>query len=132
MRFSSVLLFLHRSSLVALAWGSLVSAGQAQDAASPGGVRPMYIREYRVRGVKSGVVGNAEIGEAVYPFLGPGQMPADVDRARAAVEKLYHDKGYQAVALGGEARINQNLKVKGGVGLSSGGNTVGMGASYQW
>ncbi|AXK61792.1 YadA-like family protein [Burkholderia sp. IDO3] len=41
-------------------------------------------------------------------------------------------KGYQAVALGGEARINQNLKVKGGVGLSSGGNTVGMGASYQW
>ncbi|VWD62485.1 hemagglutinin [Burkholderia contaminans] len=41
-------------------------------------------------------------------------------------------KGYQAVALGGEARINQNLKVKAGVGLSSGGNTVGMGASYQW
>ncbi|WP_181146940.1 beta strand repeat-containing protein [Burkholderia multivorans] len=41
-------------------------------------------------------------------------------------------KGYQAVAFGGEARINQNLKVKAGVGLSSGGNTVGMGASYQW
>ena len=41
-------------------------------------------------------------------------------------------KGYQAVALGGEARITQNLKMKAGVGLSSGGNTVGMGASYQW
>ncbi|EKS9886935.1 YadA-like family protein [Burkholderia pyrrocinia] len=41
-------------------------------------------------------------------------------------------KGYQAVAFGGEARVNQNLKVKAGVGLSSGGNTVGMGASYQW
>ncbi|VWB96439.1 YadA-like family protein [Burkholderia metallica] len=41
-------------------------------------------------------------------------------------------KGYQAVAFGGEARITQNLKMKAGVGLSSGGNTVGMGASYQW
>ncbi|WP_176042356.1 beta strand repeat-containing protein, partial [Burkholderia stabilis] len=41
-------------------------------------------------------------------------------------------KGYQAVALGGEARITQNLKMKAGVGMSSGGNTVGVGASYQW
>ncbi len=41
-------------------------------------------------------------------------------------------KGYQAVAFGGEARINKNLKMKAGVGLSSGGNTVGLGASYQW
>ncbi|MPV69155.1 hypothetical protein GD429_25795 [Burkholderia sp. BE17] len=41
-------------------------------------------------------------------------------------------KGYQAIAFGGEARITNNLKMKAGVGLSSGGNTVGMGASYQW
>ncbi|MGZ7173495.1 YadA-like family protein [Burkholderia gladioli] len=41
-------------------------------------------------------------------------------------------KGYQAVAFGGEARVTQNLKMKAGVGLSSGGNTVGVGASYQW
>ncbi|ONS91635.1 hypothetical protein A8E36_38915 [Burkholderia cenocepacia] len=41
-------------------------------------------------------------------------------------------QGYQAVAFGGEARITQNLKMKAGVGLSSGGNTVGVGASYQW
>ncbi|HIH2624920.1 TPA: YadA-like family protein [Burkholderia cenocepacia] len=41
-------------------------------------------------------------------------------------------RGYQAVAFGGEARITQNLKMKAGVGLSSGGNTVGVGASYQW
>jgi len=57
----------------------------------------MYIREYRVRGAS--VVSGAEIGEVVYPFLGPGRLPADVDRARAAVEKLYHDKGFQAVAV---------------------------------
>ncbi|MEB4663013.1 YadA-like family protein [Burkholderia contaminans] len=41
-------------------------------------------------------------------------------------------KGYQAVAMGGEARITENLKMRAGVGLSSGGNTFGMGASYQW
>ncbi|UJH76246.1 YadA-like family protein (plasmid) [Burkholderia cenocepacia] len=41
-------------------------------------------------------------------------------------------KGYQAVAFGGEARVTQNLKMKAGVGLSSGGNTVGVGASYLW
>ncbi|HKT99717.1 MAG TPA: YadA-like family protein [Paraburkholderia sp.] len=41
-------------------------------------------------------------------------------------------KGYQAVAIGGEARVTENLKVKAGVGLSSDGNTVGMGAAYQW
>ncbi|MGF6604891.1 autotransporter adhesin, partial [Paraburkholderia sp. GAS448] len=41
-------------------------------------------------------------------------------------------KGYQAVALGGEARITQNIKMKAGVGISSGGTTVGAGASYQW
>ncbi|EMN5132492.1 YadA-like family protein [Burkholderia contaminans] len=41
-------------------------------------------------------------------------------------------KGYQAVAMGGEARITENLKMRAGVGLSSGGNTFGVGASYQW
>ncbi|CAD6530719.1 YadA-like family protein [Paraburkholderia metrosideri] len=42
----------------------------------------------------------------------------------------YH--GYQAVALGGTARITENIKVKAGVGMSSGGTTAGIGASYQW
>ena len=41
-------------------------------------------------------------------------------------------KGYTSAALGGEARINQNWKVRAGVGLSSSGNTVGVGASFQW
>ncbi|MBY4771973.1 YadA family autotransporter adhesin, partial [Burkholderia ambifaria] len=41
-------------------------------------------------------------------------------------------KGYQAVAMGGEARITENLKMRAGVSLSSGGNTFGAGASYQW
>ncbi|WP_179949324.1 YadA-like family protein, partial [Burkholderia sp. MSMB1078WGS] len=41
-------------------------------------------------------------------------------------------KGYQAVSLGGEARITENIKMRAGVGLSSGGNTFGVGAAYQW
>ncbi|RXV72199.1 hypothetical protein D1006_07385 [Burkholderia stabilis] len=41
-------------------------------------------------------------------------------------------KGYQAVSLGGEARITENLKMRAGIGMSSGGNTFGVGASYQW
>jgi trimeric autotransporter adhesin len=39
--------------------------------------------------------------------------------------------GYQAMAIGGTARITQNIKMKAGVGIS-GGTTVGVGASYQW
>ncbi|KWE58580.1 hypothetical protein WL77_27175 [Burkholderia ubonensis] len=41
-------------------------------------------------------------------------------------------KGYQAISLGGEARITENIKMRAGVGLSSGGNTFGVGAAYQW
>jgi hemolysin activation/secretion protein len=40
-----------------------------------------------------------EIGEAVYPFLGPDRTPADVEQARAALEKAYKDKGFQTVVV---------------------------------
>ncbi|SAL52466.1 putative trimeric autoransporter, BpaB [Caballeronia humi] len=41
-------------------------------------------------------------------------------------------KGYSAAALGGTARITQNIKVRVGAGWSSQGTTVGAGAAYQW
>lgn len=41
-------------------------------------------------------------------------------------------KGYQAVALGGTARISENLKVRAGVAMSAGSNAVGVGMSWQW
>ncbi|KWI57957.1 YadA-like family protein [Burkholderia pseudomultivorans] len=42
-------------------------------------------------------------------------------------------QGYQATAIGGTARITQNLKVKAGVSYSNAGGTVwGAGMSYQW
>ena len=57
----------------------------------------IYIREYRVRGATR--LPKEEIEEAVYPFLGPGRTPGDVEDARAALEKAYKDKGYQTVVV---------------------------------
>lgn len=60
-------------------------------------MQPIYIQEYRVIGAR--VLNEAEIGAAVYPYLGPGRTDRDVDAARAALEKAYHDKGYQTVGV---------------------------------
>ena len=57
----------------------------------------LYIREYRIDGAKR--LKNLEIEEAVYPFLGPDRTPDDVEQARVALEKVYHDKGYQTVSV---------------------------------
>lgn len=56
-----------------------------------------YIREYRVTGAKR--LNNLEVEEAVYPFLGPGRSPNDVEQARQSLEKAYHDKGFETVAV---------------------------------
>ncbi len=70
----------------------LVSNAAAQD--NP----RFYIRQYRVDGAKQ--LKSLEIEEAVYPFLGPGRTPDDVEKARKALEKAYHDKGFQTVSVG--------------------------------
>lgn len=57
----------------------------------------MFIRHYRVQGAKT--LSPGEVQTAVYPFLGPGRLPGDVDNARAALEKAYHDKGFRAVSV---------------------------------
>jgi autotransporter adhesin len=41
-------------------------------------------------------------------------------------------RGYQAVAVGASARVNDRVKLKAGVGIASGGPTAGVGASMQW
>jgi autotransporter adhesin len=41
-------------------------------------------------------------------------------------------QGDSAAAIGGTARITQNIKVRVGAGWSQAGTTVGGGASYQW
>jgi hemolysin activation/secretion protein len=57
----------------------------------------LFIREYRVKGATK--LPSVDVEEAVYPFLGPGRTSVDVDRAREALEKAYHDKGFQTVTV---------------------------------
>ncbi len=59
--------------------------------------RPIYIREYRVTGAHR--LPAIEVQEAVYPYLGPGRTERDVEQARAALEKVYFDKGFQTVSV---------------------------------
>jgi hemolysin activation/secretion protein len=56
-----------------------------------------YITEYRVTGATK--LTEMEKGEAVYPFLGPGRTGADIDAARAALEKAYKAKGFETVLV---------------------------------
>jgi hemolysin activation/secretion protein len=56
-----------------------------------------YVRQYKIEGGKR--LSNLEAGEAVYPFLGPGRTPDDVENARAALEKVYHAKGFESVSV---------------------------------
>lgn len=60
-------------------------------------MRSIYIREFRVRGARHLPRGTVE--ETVYPYLGPGRTVNDVEQARAALEKVYQDKGYQTVSV---------------------------------
>ena len=61
------------------------------------GAGGLYIAEYRVLG--SHLLNEEEIGEAVYTFLGPGSTEADVEGARTALERAYHEKGLQTVSV---------------------------------
>jgi autotransporter adhesin len=56
----------------------------------------------------------------------------DVGKTLSVGAGVANYKGYTAAALGGEARVSDNWKVRAGVGLSASGNTVGVGASFQW
>lgn len=69
----------------------------AEEQAAAESPASLYIQEYRVLGVQK--LPSLEVEEAVYPYLGPGRTAADVELARAALEKAYQDKGYQTVAV---------------------------------
>src|SRR5687767_15141049 len=57
---------------VASTGDSIVSAAQNQAAE-----QVIYIREYRVLGARE--LPRIQVEEAVYPFLGPGRTPSDVE-----------------------------------------------------
>lgn len=55
------------------------------------------IDEFRVDGAET--ITQVDVESAVYPFLGPQRTVDDVEKARAALEKAYHDKGFQTVSV---------------------------------
>src|SRR5215470_10609469 len=55
------------------------------------------ILEYRVEG--NSVLPKLAIERAVYPHLGEKKRIADVEKARVALEKAYHDAGYATVVV---------------------------------
>jgi len=84
-----------------------------------------------MRSTINDVARNAYSGVAAATAL---SMIPDVDLGKTIAVGIgtANYKGYQATAIGATARVKQNVKVRVGAGLSSGGTTVGVGASYQW
>ncbi len=67
------------------------------DVVGQNAAQSFFIQEYRVEGAR--LLKASEIETAVWPFLGPARTEEDAERARAAVEKLYHDRGLQTVSV---------------------------------
>jgi hemolysin activation/secretion protein len=88
-------------------------------AGPPAPVARFDIDEFRVEGADT--FAQIEVEEAVYPFLGPNRSSDDVEKARAALEKAYHDKGYQTVSVA----IPQQKANRGFVVLKVSENRVG-------
>ncbi len=93
----------------AAVWGAASQCSGAKPAAP---AQRFDIDDFAVQGADT--LPQIEIEEAVYPYLGPNKSADDVEKARAALEKAYHDKGFQTVSV---AVPQQN--VQGGVSLPS-------------
>src|ERR1700754_3677162 len=63
----------------------------------PAATQRFDIDDFAVRGADK--LPQVDIEEAIYPFLGPNRSADDVEKARAALEKAYHDKGFQTVSV---------------------------------
>lgn len=63
----------------------------------PAATQRFDIDDFAVQGADT--LPQIEIEEALYPFLGPNRTADDVEKARAALEKAYHDKGFQTVSV---------------------------------
>ena len=73
------------------------AAAAVPAAAATAGSSAIFIKEYWVEGARQ--LPPLKIEEAVYPFLGPGRTQDDVEHARAALEKLYNEEGFQTVGV---------------------------------
>jgi len=76
---------------------SRVETGSAPAQAKQAPPARFDIDDFAVEGADR--LSQVEVEEAIYPFLGPRRTAEDVEKARAALEKAYHDKGFQTVAV---------------------------------
>lgn len=74
-------------------------AQEQQDASPPGEPleQTIYISQFRISGLTA--LAREKADRAVYPFLGPGRTLEDIEKARAALEKAYHDEGFKTVTV---------------------------------
>jgi len=70
---------------------------QAQTARTASAAQTFDIEAYDVDGVT--LLKQGDVEAAVYPFEGPGRTRGDIDHAREALEKAYHDRGLQTVVV---------------------------------
>jgi hemolysin activation/secretion protein len=87
-------------ALVASPWGRTAAEAApapAGEPAAPARTRKIDVSEYRVEGAEQ--LTTAELEAVLAPFLGPGRELEDVEKARAALEKAYSDKGFQSVTV---------------------------------
>ncbi|MGQ2966541.1 ShlB/FhaC/HecB family hemolysin secretion/activation protein, partial [Methylophilus sp.] len=75
------------------AWGAAVNEQEAAQAADQG--EPFSIYEYVVNG--NSVLTVSQVEKAVYPYLGEKRSIDDVEKARSALEKAFHEEGYLTV-----------------------------------
>jgi hemolysin activation/secretion protein len=85
-----------RATALALAM-SLAAPAFAQDAAEAPAPAVFDIRAFQVKG--NTLLSAEVVEEAIYPFMGPDRTSADVEAARAALQKAFEDRGYVAVAV---------------------------------
>ncbi len=129
--------------LVGTALGLVATGAHAQDASAPApsagaasgqdigtpvqpaaAARQVDINEYYVEG--NTVLSDPEIEQAVYPFLGPDKTLDDVEKARAALQKAFTDKGLKTVfveipqqnVVGGRVRLLVTQAKIGAVAIS--------------
>jgi hemolysin activation/secretion protein len=76
---------------------AVAPAGSAPAQKSTAPVQHFDIDDFAVQGADT--LPEIDIDEAIYQFLGPNRTADDVEKARAALEKAYHDKGFQTVSV---------------------------------
>jgi len=84
-----------RAAQSSAALSSAAQSANAQASTGPAANPHFDVAEYRVVG--NSVLTNREIETVLYPLLGPDKSLADVEAARSALERTYHDKGYGTV-----------------------------------